>query len=103
MVDDDLNMVALPETRNIKSIVTAEDRLCIERKNKQAVQGLLYVRFICFGNGNLVAAHDDSDGFNRKDSRFTYIRTAYLRYAIQRMLPTIYTLDCDGADRSSSR
>ena len=35
MVDDDLNMVALPETRNIKSIVTAEDRLCIERKNKQ--------------------------------------------------------------------
>ncbi len=72
MVDDDLNMVALPETRNIKSIVTAEDRLCIERKNKQAVQGLLYVRFICFGNGNLVAAHDDSDGFNRKDSRFIY-------------------------------
>ena len=55
MVDDDLNMVALPETRNIKSIVTAEDRLCIERKNKQAVQGLLYVHFICFGNGNLVA------------------------------------------------
>ena len=40
MVDDDLNMVALPETRNIKSIVTAEDRLCIERKNKQAC--LLY-------------------------------------------------------------
>ena len=76
MVDDDLNMVALPETRNIKSIVTAEDRLCIERKNKQAVQGLLYVRFICFGNGNLVAAHNDSDGFNRKDSRFTYIRNS---------------------------
>ena len=76
MVDDDLNMVALPETRNIKSIVTAEDRLCIERKNKQAVQGLLYVLFICFGNGNLVAAHDDSDGFNRKDSRFTYIRNS---------------------------
>ena len=76
MVDDDLNMVALPETRNIKSIVTAEDRLCIERKNKQAVQGLLYVRFICFGNGNLVAAHDDSDGFNRKDSCFTYIRNS---------------------------
>ena len=76
MVDDDLNMVALPETRNIKSIVTAEDRLCIERKNKQAVQGLLYVRFICFGNGNLVAAHDDSNGFNRKDRRFTSIRNS---------------------------
>lgn len=35
MVDDDLNMVALPETRNIKSIVTAEDRLCIERKTSR--------------------------------------------------------------------
>ena len=76
MVDDDLNMVALPETRNIKSIVTAEDRLCIKRKNKQAGQGLLYVRFICFGNGNLVAAHDDSNGFNRKDSRFISIRNS---------------------------
>lgn len=71
MVDDDLNMVALPETRNIKSIVTAEDRLCIERKNKQAVQGLLYVRFICFGNGNLVATHDDSDGFWRRQILIT--------------------------------
>lgn len=66
MIDDDLNTVALPETRNIKSIVTAEDRLCIERKNKQAVQGLLYVRFICFGNGVLVAAHDGSNGFWRR-------------------------------------
>ena len=35
-------------------------------------EGLLYVRFLCFGNGNLVAAHDDSDGFNRKVSYFTY-------------------------------
>ena len=103
MVDDDLNMVALPETRNIKSIVTAEDRLCIERKNKQAVQGLLYVRFICFGNGNLVAAHDDSDGFNRKGSYFTYFLTAYLRYALQLLLPTIEKLECYVAGRSSSR
>ena len=27
---------------------TAEDRLCIERKNKQAVQGLLYVRSVSY-------------------------------------------------------
>ena len=45
--------------------------MCIERKNKQAVQGLLYVRFICFGNGNLVAAHDDSDGFWRRQILIT--------------------------------
>ena len=40
-------------------------------ENKQAVQGLLYVRFICFGNGNLVAAHDDSDGFWRRQILIT--------------------------------
>ena len=55
MIDDDLNMTALPETRNIKFIVTAEDRICVERKGKQATQGLLYARMLCFGNGNLVA------------------------------------------------
>ena len=38
MIDDDLNMTALPETRNIKSIVTAEERICVERKGKQATQ-----------------------------------------------------------------
>ena len=48
MIDDDLNMTALPETRNIKSIVTAEDRICVERKGKQATQGLLYARLLCF-------------------------------------------------------
>ena len=66
MIDDDLNMTALPETRNIKSIVTAEDRICVECKGKQATQGLLYARLLCFGNGNLVAAHDTSDGFWRR-------------------------------------
>ena len=66
MIDDDLNMTALPETRNIKSFVTAEDRICVERKGKQATQGLLYARLLCFGNGNLVAAHDTSDGFWRR-------------------------------------
>lgn len=67
---DDLNMVALPETRNIKSIVTAEDRLCIERKNKQA-PGLLYVRFICFGNGNLwpLTMTATASGVSRSSSR----------------------------------
>lgn len=71
MVDDDLNMVALPETRNIKSIVTAEDRLCIEWKNKQAVQGLLYVRFICFGNATLwlLTMTATASGAGRSSSR----------------------------------
>ena len=46
MVDDDLQMTALPDTRNVKSIVTAEDKTCIERKGKQATQGRLYVRLL---------------------------------------------------------
>ena len=35
------------------------------------VMDLLYVRFLCFGNGNLVAAHDDSDGFWRRQILIT--------------------------------
>lgn len=66
MVDDDLQMTALPDTRNVKSIVTAEDKTCIERKGKQATQGRLYVRLLCFGNGNLIAVNDSSDGFWRR-------------------------------------
>ena len=89
MIDDDLNMVALPETRNIKSIVTAEDRLCIERKNKQAVQGLRYVRFICFGNGNLWLLTMTATASIARTAASHISETAYLRYAIQRMLPTI--------------
>ena len=32
----------------------------------QSVQGNLYVRFLCFGNGSLSALHDRSYGFYRR-------------------------------------
>ena len=38
----------------------------LERKREQSYQGLLYVRFLCFGNGALTALHDRSDGFFRR-------------------------------------
>ena len=38
----------------------------LERKKEQSYQGLLYVRFLCFGNGALTALHDRSDGFFRR-------------------------------------
>lgn len=66
MVDDDLKMEALKETHHIKNIVTLEDRIDIERKGQQSTQGVLYVRFICFGNGTLHALYDRSDGFYRR-------------------------------------
>ena len=66
MVDDDLNMVALPETRNIKSIVTAEAKLDLERKGVQSYQRDIYARFLCFGNGALTSLYDHSDGFFRR-------------------------------------
>lgn len=66
MVDDDMDMGALPKTNYIKSIVTAECKMDVERKGIQSYQSLLYVRFLCFGNGALTALHDRSDGFYRR-------------------------------------
>ena len=51
LVDDDMKTEALPQTNNIKTLVTLEDKIDIERKGQQSVQGTLYVRFACFGNG----------------------------------------------------
>jgi len=66
MVDDDMDLSALPKTNYIKSIVTSECRMDMERKGLQSYQSQLYVRFLCFGNGALTALHDQSDGFFRR-------------------------------------
>ena len=66
MVDDDMDMSALPKTNYIKSIVTAECKMDMERKGVQSYQSQLYTRFLCFGNGALTALHDQSDGFFRR-------------------------------------
>lgn len=66
MVDDDMKMEALPKTNYIKQIVTLEDKMDIERKGKQSVQGTVYARFLCFSNGSLSALHDRSNGFYRR-------------------------------------
>ena len=66
LVDDDMKTEALPQTNNIKTLVTLEDKIDIERKGQQSVQGTLYVRFACFGNGSLHALYDKSNGFYRR-------------------------------------
>lgn len=66
LVDDDMKLEALPQTNNIKSIVTAELPMDLEKKGKQSYQGRLYVRFLGFGNGTLNSLYDRSVGFFRR-------------------------------------
>ena len=66
LVDDDMKLEALPQTNHIKTIVTAELPMDLEKKGEQSYQGKLYVRFMAFGNGSLRALYDHSDGFYRR-------------------------------------
>jgi putative DNA primase/helicase len=66
MIDDDMQMSALPSTGYIKNIVTAEIPIDAEAKGKQSEQSLLYTRLLCFGNGSPRALYDKSKGFSRR-------------------------------------
>ena len=60
MVDDDMDMSALPKTNYIKSIVTSECKMDMERKGVQSYQSQLYcLAYLCFGNGALTALHGE--------------------------------------------
>ncbi len=65
-VDDDMRMEALKQTNYVKSIVTAQGRMDLEKKNKQSFQGWMYARLLAFSNGDLQALYDHSDGFYRR-------------------------------------
>ncbi len=66
MVDDDMDFSALKKTNYIKSIITAEEPMDVEKKGVQSYQAKLYARFLCFGNGALTSLYDRSDGFFRR-------------------------------------
>ena len=66
MVDDDMKLEALPQTNHIKTIVTAELPMDLERKGKQSYQGWLYSRFMVFGYGTMKSLYDRSEGFFRR-------------------------------------
>ena len=59
-------MEALRQTNYVKSIVTAQGQMDLERKGKQSYQGWMYARLLAFSNGNLQALYDRSDGFYRR-------------------------------------
>lgn len=66
MVDDDMKMEALKSTHYLKSLITAEMPMDLERKREQSFQGEMYVRFLAFSNGDLESLYDHSDGFYRR-------------------------------------
>ena len=65
-VDDDMRMEALRQTNYVKSIVTAQGQMDLERKGKQSYQGWMCARLLAFSNGDLQALFDRSDGFYRR-------------------------------------
>ena len=54
-VDDDMRMEALRQTNYVKSIVTAQGKMDLERKGKQSYQGWMFARLMAFSNGDLQA------------------------------------------------
>src|SRR5699024_389005 len=46
--DDDMRMEALQQTNYVKSIVTAQGQMDLERKGKQSYQGWMYARLLAF-------------------------------------------------------
>ena len=65
-VDDDMQMDALRKTNYVKSIVTAQGKMDLERKRTQSYQGWMFARPLAFSNGDLQALYDRSDGFYRR-------------------------------------
>ena len=66
LVDDDLRLEGLRSTNYLKTIITAEQPLDLERKGVQSYQGKVSCRLMAFGNGSLRALHDRSYGFFRR-------------------------------------
>jgi len=66
MVDDDMSLEALKQTSYLKTMVTQQGKMDLERKGVQSYQGHLYTRFLCFSNGSLSALYDRSYGFYRR-------------------------------------
>ena len=65
-VDDDMRMEALRQTNYVKSIVTAQGKMDLERKGTQSYQGWMFARLLAFSNGDLQALYDRSNGFYRR-------------------------------------
>ena len=61
-----MKMEALRSTNYVKSIVTAQGKMDLEKKNRQSYQGWMFCRLLAFSNGDLQALYDRSNGFYRR-------------------------------------
>ena len=66
LIDDDMRMEALRQTNYVKSLVTAQGRMDLEKKGKQSYQGYMVARRLAFSNGDLQSLYDRSNGFYRR-------------------------------------
>ena len=66
LIDDDMRMEALRQTNYVKSLVTAQGRMDLEKKGKQSYQGWMFARLLSFSNGDLQSLYDRSNGFYRR-------------------------------------
>ena len=65
-IDDDLKGSKLKDTDMIKSIVTAETPMLVQRKGVDPYSVNLYSRIMAFGNQAMSSMFDRSDGFYRR-------------------------------------
>ena len=66
LIDDDMRTEALRQTNYVKSLVTAQGRMDLEKKGKQSYQGWMFARLLAFSNGDLQSLYDRSNGFYRR-------------------------------------
>ncbi len=106
MIDDDMRLEALKQTNYVKSIVTAQGKMDLERKGKQSYQGWMYARLLAFSNGDLTALYDRSDGFFRrqlilttKGKRPGRVDDPFLSEKLCEEVPGIFNWAFDGLKR----
>ncbi len=66
LVDDDMSFEGIKDTSFLKSLVTAETCISVEKKNVQAIQAKLCARAVVFSNSNPNSLYDKTDGWHRR-------------------------------------
>ena len=65
-IDDDMQADLLGKTGTIKKLITAKEKMQVERKNKQKYESYIFARVIGIGNSFIGSKFDHSEGFYRR-------------------------------------
>ena len=106
MVDDDMKLDALPSTNKIKTIVTAQEKIMVEKKGIQPYPATVYSRLIGLGNYALESFNDSSAGFFRrqiiirtKDAVKGRVTDPFMLSHLRTELPAIFLWAVEGLMR----